>query len=114
MWHQDVYSTGLGDELRRRFPKYLADLGGEVFARMEAYCARIADHVVAIGDAFKELYPAWNVAPGNVTVIPNWAPLDEIFPVDRSNGQSPFLFDDEASCGSSMPARSGGSTTPDC
>ena len=52
---------------------------------MEAYCARHARHVVAIGDAFKEVYPGWKVAPENVSVIPNWAPLDKVFPVDRNN-----------------------------
>ncbi|WP_162891343.1 glycosyltransferase family 4 protein [Aeromicrobium sp. A1-2] len=96
-WHQDIYSAGLTDELRRRLPRPLAWLGSRLFVRMEAYCAKHADHVVAIGDAFKEVYPGWKVAPANVSVIPNWAPLDKVFPVDRHNPISEQLFDDESS-----------------
>jgi colanic acid biosynthesis glycosyl transferase WcaI len=95
MWHQDIYSSGINDELRRRLPGPIARLGAKVFVRMEAYCARNASHVVAIGDAFKEVYPSWKVAPEHVSVIPNWAPLDKVFPVDRANPRSASLFDDD-------------------
>ncbi len=97
MWHQDIYSSGLSDELDRKFPRPLARLGARVFEWMEAYCARHAHHVVAIGDAFKDVYPGWKVAPKNVSVIPNWAPLDKVFPVDRTNQRSGELFPDEDS-----------------
>ena len=40
MWHQDIYSSGLSDELRRKLPSPLAKLGAKVFVRMEAYCVR--------------------------------------------------------------------------
>ena len=82
MWHQDIYSEGLSDELHRKFPRPVARLGARVFRRMEAYCARNAGHVVAIGDAFKTVYPDWGVKAQDVSVIPNWAPLDKVFPVD--------------------------------
>jgi glycosyltransferase involved in cell wall biosynthesis len=95
MWHQDIYSSGLSDELRRKFPRPIAWLGSRVFVRMEAYSARHAHHVVAIGEAFKEVYPDWKVKPENVSVIPNWAPLDKVFPVARANPRSASLFDDE-------------------
>jgi glycosyltransferase involved in cell wall biosynthesis len=97
MWHQDIYSSGLSDELHRKFPRPLARLGARVFERMEAYCARHARHVVAIGDAFKEVYPGWKVAAKNVSVIPNWAPLDKVFPVDRTNPRSGELFPEQDS-----------------
>lgn len=97
MWHQDIYSAGLADEVERKFTRPVARLGAGLFERMEAYCARHARHVVAIGDAFKNVYPAWKVAPENVTVIPNWAPLDKVFPVGRTNHRSAELFGDEPS-----------------
>ncbi len=96
-WHQDIYSNGLSDELRRRFPKPVAGAGSRVFERMEAYCARNANHVVAIGDAFNEVYPGWKVSPKKISVIPNWAPLDKVFPASRSNRKSRHLFDDDDS-----------------
>ncbi|MCW2750394.1 MAG: glycosyltransferase WbuB [Aeromicrobium sp.] len=95
MWHQDIYSNALGDELRRKFPRPIAALGARVFTRMEAYSARNASHVVAIGEAFREVYPAWKVAPQNVSVIPNWAPLDKVFPVERTNPHTAEFFDDD-------------------
>ncbi|WP_332666020.1 glycosyltransferase family 4 protein [Aeromicrobium sp.] len=94
MWHQDIYSAGLADELRRRLPRPFASLGARVFERMEAFCARNASHVVAIGEAFRDVYPGWKVAPANVSVIPNWAPLDKVRPADRANRRSADLFDD--------------------
>lgn len=97
MWHQDVYSAGLTDELRRKFPSLVAHIGGGTFTQMEAFCVRNASQVVAIGDAFQELYPSWKVSPDRVSVIPNWAPLDKVFPVGRTNYRSADLFDDETS-----------------
>ncbi|MDR7085711.1 glycosyltransferase involved in cell wall biosynthesis [Aeromicrobium panaciterrae] len=97
MWHQDIYSAGLSDELRRKLPRPFAALGGKLFERMEAYCTRNASHVVAIGDAFKEVYPGWKVSLDKVSVIPNWAPLDKVFPVGRVNRRSSHLFDEETS-----------------
>ncbi|MEO6604722.1 MAG: glycosyltransferase family 4 protein [Aeromicrobium sp.] len=95
MWHQDIYSNGLSDELHRKFPGWIAKIGARVFERMEAYCARNASHVVAIGEAFKDVYPRWKVPPGNVSVIPNWAPLDKVFPVGRTNASSAELFGED-------------------
>lgn len=96
-WHQDIYSYGLADELRRKLPRVMAAIGAGSFERMEAYCARRASHVVAIGDAFREVYPAWKVNPDQVSVVPNWAPLDKVFPVERTNRRSAYLFNDDTS-----------------
>lgn len=96
-WHQDIYSYGLSDELRRRLPQPVAAAGGRVLERMEATCARNAKHVVAIGDAFAEVYREWNVPAERVSVIPNWAPLDKVFPVARDNRSSSRLFGKEES-----------------
>lgn len=91
-WHQDIYAYGLAAELHRRLPRPLAGLGARVAERMEAFCARQADHVVAIGSAFCEVYPAWGVDAERVSVIPNWAPLDSVFPVPRDNPKAAALF----------------------
>jgi colanic acid biosynthesis glycosyl transferase WcaI len=92
-WHQDVYSFAMADELRRKLPRPLAWLGGKVLVGLEARCARRAAHVVAIGDAFEDVYRDWNVPSSHVSVIPNWAPLDKIFPVERDNPRTADLFD---------------------
>ena len=95
-WHQDIYSSGLGDELHRRLPARIASMIGHRLERLEAWCARNARHVVAIGAGFTGFYQRWGVPPERVSVIPNWAPLDKIIPSARGNRRSADLFDAEA------------------
>ena len=95
-WHQDIYSSGLADELRRRLPARVASMVGHRLERIEAWCARHARHVVAIGEGFTAFYPRWGVPSDRVSVIPNWAPLDKIIPSARENRRSTDLFDTQA------------------
>lgn len=92
LWHQDVYSVGLADELRRRFPRPLAAIGAKVVDAMEAWCARHASHVVAIGEGFTDQYRRWGVPMERVSVIPNWAPLDKVYPTERDNARAEDVF----------------------
>ncbi len=94
MWHQDIYSHGMAGELSRRFPRPIARLGARLLSAIEARIVRSASHVVAIGDAFTKVYDEWGVHPDRVDVVPNWAPLDKIYPVERSNRRSSLLFPD--------------------
>ena len=91
-WHQDVYSAAMSDEASRRLPKLLSKPVARSFDQLEAWCARQAGHVVAIGDGFKQVYDRWRIDPAKVSVIPNWAPLEEIVPADRESPQSAAIF----------------------
>lgn len=93
-WHQDVYSQGMAEEVRRKLPKPLAAAAALAFRKLEAWYARRASHVIAIGDAFTEIYPGWHVPADRVSVIPNWAPLDTIGPVERDNQRTRDVFHD--------------------
>lgn len=83
LWHQDVQAVAIrsfaGKQLSRAFRVVAKgiELG-------ERWCARRAAAVVVIADSFVDVHEQWGTA-GKVTVIPNWAPLDEIFPVERKN-----------------------------
>ena len=83
LWHQDVYAVAVksfaGDKLSRGFTVVSA-----IFEIAEKWCSRRAVAVVAISDAFVPVHEKWGTAD-KVTVIPNWAPLDEIVPVERKN-----------------------------
>lgn len=83
LWHQDVYAVAVrsfaGDKLSRGFTVVSA-----IFEVAEKWCSRRAVAVVAISDAFVPVHEKWGTAE-KVTVIPNWAPLDEIVPVERKN-----------------------------
>jgi glycosyltransferase involved in cell wall biosynthesis len=91
-WHQDIYSAAMGDELRRRMPRPVAAPAAAAFSRIESWCARSADHIVAIGDAFTRIYPDWRVDLDRVSVIPNWAPLEDIVPTDRDTTTAASIF----------------------
>jgi putative colanic acid biosynthesis glycosyltransferase WcaI len=81
-WHQDIYSEAIANAARAR----LGLLGrpiGLVADRMERAIARRSAAVIAISPTFLERLSDWGVA-GKSTVVPNWAPLDEL-PVGPSD-----------------------------
>ncbi|GGO93588.1 hypothetical protein GCM10011584_32640 [Nocardioides phosphati] len=83
LWHQDVYAVALrklaGTKLSPRF-RIVAWL----FWIAERWCARRAAAVVVIADSFVRVHQQWGTAD-KVTVIPNWAPVDELTPRERDN-----------------------------
>ena len=85
LWHQDLFSNAISEELSRRLPGPAAFGGRALVRRMEAAVVRSATEVVAIGEEFRQAYRLWGLSTDHVTVIPNWAPLDEITPRPREN-----------------------------
>jgi colanic acid biosynthesis glycosyl transferase WcaI len=83
LWHQDVQAVAIrsfaGTKLSRAFAAAAVAIG-----LGERWCARRAAAVVVIAEAFMEVHRGWGTADKAV-VIPNWAPLDEIGPVERDN-----------------------------
>ena len=83
LWHQDIQAVAVrsfaGHQLSRAY-RFVA-WGIEV---AERWCARRARQVVVIADSFVPVHEAWGTA-AKVSVIPNWAPLEEIVPVERKN-----------------------------
>ena len=83
LWHQDVYAVAVksfaGDKLSHGFR-----LVAHAFEIGERWICRRAAGIVAIAPSFIPVHEAWGTADKTV-VIPNWAPLDEIVPVDRKN-----------------------------
>lgn len=85
LWHQDIFSRAMGDELDRRFGTAAARVGGSYFTSRERKAVRSADRVIAIGAEFGRLYEDWGIDAANVSIIPNWAPIDDIKPTERDN-----------------------------
>jgi len=83
LWHQDVQAVAIrsfaGGKLSPAFRAVAA--GIEVGER---WCSRRAAAVVVIAESFVDVHEKWGTAD-KVSVIPNWAPLHEIFPVERKN-----------------------------
>lgn len=83
-WLQDVYS----EAIRRILPKRLPGIGvlvGLFYQAMEYRLLKGSDRIVPIADAFVPILVRHGVAPDSITVIENWAPLDEIVPQPRDN-----------------------------
>jgi glycosyltransferase involved in cell wall biosynthesis len=91
LWHQDIFSLALTEELDRRLPHLpvvphpIVRLGSRYFSRIEREIVASARRVVAIDDAFVRQYEAWGLDTSHVEVIPNWAPIDDITPQERDN-----------------------------
>jgi glycosyltransferase involved in cell wall biosynthesis len=83
LWHQDVYSIAVrsfaGAKLSRSFRAVAV-----AFDLAERWTSRRAREIVVIADSFVPVHARWGTAD-KTTVIANWAPLDEIVPVERKN-----------------------------
>jgi colanic acid biosynthesis glycosyl transferase WcaI len=86
LWHQDVYAVAVrsfaGEKLGRGF-----GLVANVFTVLERWVSRRAAAVVVIADSFLDVHREWGTGE-KTSVIPNWAPLDEIVPTERHNAWS--------------------------
>lgn len=85
LWHQDIYSAGMGSELDRRLPSAIATPLKAALRRSERASAMRAAAVVAIGSGFVPWYEDCGIPSDKCCVIPNWAPLTEIGPRARDN-----------------------------
>jgi colanic acid biosynthesis glycosyl transferase WcaI len=83
LWHQDIQAVAIRSFAGAKLsPKFRAVAAGIEIG--ERWCTRNAAAVVVIADSFVDVHKEWGTED-KVTVIPNWAPLDEIFPVERKN-----------------------------
>jgi len=83
LWHQDVYAVAVRSFTGTKLPKRFAAVAA-AFEIAERFCSRRARAIVVISPSFVPVHERWGTSE-KVTVIPNWAPLDEIFPVERKN-----------------------------
>ncbi len=86
-WVQDLYSKAIAGLLGRR-STLAGRLIGSRFARMERSILNASDGVVAITEDFLPTLDAWHIPRERVAIIPNWAPLDEVRPMPKSNAWS--------------------------
>lgn len=83
-WLQDVYSVAVDRLARRKLP-VIGALAGRWYRHLDGRCLRQSAQVVAITEDFRPLLSGFGVDPSKVTVIPNWAPLEELPLRPRAN-----------------------------
>jgi glycosyltransferase involved in cell wall biosynthesis len=86
-WIQDVYCQALKFFLKRKLPM-LAEPVTPIFELLEKWVASQSDHTVAVASDFRDVLCRWNVPESMVTVIENWAPLQEIPQLPQENNWS--------------------------
>ncbi|GHA90009.1 hypothetical protein GCM10010512_21710 [Streptomyces thermoviolaceus subsp. thermoviolaceus] len=86
LWHQDVTAVALRSFAAAGVARAMG-VAATVLGAGEKWAARRAAAVVVIADSFVPVHAQWGTAH-KVTVVPNWAPLDEITPVPRANAWS--------------------------
>ncbi len=85
-WQQDVYSQAIGDEAVRRLGP-AGRLVARVADRMEREITARSAACVVIADTFLPVHERWRTSE-RVTVIPNWAPVEELRPRPKENAWS--------------------------
>ncbi|MDP9240999.1 MAG: glycosyltransferase family 4 protein [Actinomycetota bacterium] len=83
LWHQDVYAAALRSLAAQRDTPALRMIA-RLAESIESWCARQATQIVVIAESFRAVHTRWGTA-AKMSVIPNWAPADEIVPVSRDN-----------------------------
>lgn len=83
LWHQDVYAVAIKSFAGAKLSKAFGIVAA-AFEVAERWCSKRSAAIVVIAESFVPVHQAWGTAD-KVTVIPNWAPLDEIVPCDRKN-----------------------------
>jgi glycosyltransferase involved in cell wall biosynthesis len=76
-WIQDFYSIAVSNLAARKLP-IIGHIAGAWYRNLETSTLRYATSVVAITEDFVPLLRRFGVAQDKITVIPNWAPLDEL------------------------------------
>jgi len=83
-WLQDIYSVGIKSVLNRKLP-FAGTLVGAIYRGKEKRFAHRADHIVSITPDFLPFLRRLGVPPEKITVIENWAPVNEITPLPHDN-----------------------------
>ena len=83
-WLQDVLGIAADRVLRNKIP-VLGRMVGRYYIHTEAKLLRRSDAIVSITDGFAPLLRDWRVPMDRVTMIPNWAPLDQMVQTPKSN-----------------------------
>lgn len=86
-WVQDLYGYAIAQILAKRYAG-LGRLIGAHYLRKERRLLRSSDHAVAITEDFRCFLREAGLQDSRISVIPNWAPLDEMPLRKKSNAWS--------------------------
>ncbi len=76
-WLQDVISVAC----RNLLPKKIGKLGRLIsyyFKYIEKDLLDKSDHIILIANEFEEILKDWDLTDNNISIIPNWAPIEQL------------------------------------
>ena len=83
-WLQDVIGLATKKILRERIPIF-GGIIGQYYIRLERQLLMQSDQIILITDDFLPLMQEWGVDGNRLSVIPNWAPLENLTPKPKVN-----------------------------
>lgn len=83
-WLQDVIGIATERILKKRL-SVLGSLIGKYYISMEKRILKNSDRVILITDDFYPLMEKWNIPEEKTITIPNWGPLNNLFPENKNN-----------------------------
>lgn len=83
-WLQDLISIAAENILKKKFG-FVGITIAKIMQKIERHVLIGSDHVVTITKDFNSLLFSWGINENRVTVIPNWAPIEEIPIMDKVN-----------------------------
>lgn len=86
-WVQDILGVGISKALKKRLP-IVGGIIGWFFQKLEQSLLKKSQKIVLISKDFESYIPSKLIKNNQVTVIENWAPLDELPLMPRTNAWS--------------------------
>lgn len=83
-WLQDIVSKATYHFLSEKMG-VLGRIIGRHYTRLEASLLKSSAAIVAISDKFLQPLEQWGIDSEKIRVVPNWAPLSQISPVEKDN-----------------------------
>lgn len=96
-WLQDLLGLAAKRILQQKIP-IAGHLIGQYYANMERRLLQQSHHVIAITDGFVQQLANWGIPNTKITVIPNWAPIDQIPVLPKPNQWSKEQNLDQGFC----------------
>jgi len=84
IWVQDFYCMAVDKLARKKLP-VVGSMAGAWYRHLDAKCFAHSAQIVAITEDFLPMLAGFGVAKEKVSVIPNWAPLDDLPLRPRNN-----------------------------
>lgn len=77
LWVQDFYSVAVSTLAKKKLP-LVGPLAGAWYSLLDRRCFAASAHVIAITEDFRPILRRFGVEDAKISVIPNWASLDEV------------------------------------